>query len=121
MKLYQDIANDIRMVAMQRYWVELLIAAYAVTSTDVIVTARGLLLGVGKEGNPFVAAVVPHTEPVLQILFITVITIISFWFIYLARQNVSVESMSVFYTKIISLGCSAAVGTHLIGILTWIL
>jgi hypothetical protein len=102
---------------MQDYWLELLLLAYTVTCLDVMVTTWGIATGVGSEGNPIVTAVVPSSEPILQIIFMAATTAASFWFIFYGRKFISNQD---WYYKFVSYGSVAACATHMFGIATWL-
>lgn len=119
-----DRRYDNHRVIMHRYWFDLLLLAYGVTCTDVMVTAWGIAKGIGREGNPVVVAVVPHSEPIMQILFMAATTIACFWFILytwtLIREGESAKYTNN-YTYAVSWGSLFACGTHIFGIATWII
>jgi len=87
-----------------------------------MVTAHGIYTGVGLEGNPLVLAIVPSSEPILQIIFITAVVVACYWFILFTYHLIS-EGKSIkyieHYTLMVSWGSVFACGTHMFGIATW--
>jgi hypothetical protein len=103
--------------------------AYIFCSIDVIVTAYGTLNRWGVEASPFVTAVVPNSQPILQIIYITATVIISFWVVYFAekwfayyntRTPSPVLPKSGYYFFVGWMSIFACI-THTYGISTWIL
>jgi len=107
---------------MQKYWGELLILAYAITSIDLIVTARGILILGWEEGNPFVTAIIPNGHP-YQIHIMVISNIAAFWFLYWVNRRVVIEmqpeNQTRYYT-LISILAIVACCSHLFGTLTWL-
>lgn len=108
--------GTIVVLIMHRYWLDLFLLAYTITCVDVMITAHGIYTGIGLEGNPVVVAIVPSSEPILQILFMAATTVASFWFIFYSRHFVPNITR---YTKMIAWGSVFACGTHMFGIVTW--
>jgi len=107
---------------LNNYWLDLLLLAYTITCVDVMVTAHGIFTGVGLEGNPLVLAIVPSSEPILQIIFITAVVVASYWFILFTYQLISEGESKKYvnaYTHIVAWCSVFACGTHMFGIATW--
>ena len=106
---------------MRRYWLDLLLLAYTFTCLDVMVTAWGILTGIGDEGNPVVTAVVPTSEPVLQIIFMAGTTVACFWFVFYSRRFIENQfaHLKEHYTLMVAWASVFACGTHMFGIATW--
>ena len=101
---------------MREYWMEFAIVAYAFTSIDLILTARGILLFGFEEGNALVTAIIPNGNP-YQIPLMVITTILIYWTIFYACQK---PTFNPFMLSVVSFLCLAAVGTHTFGISTWI-
>jgi hypothetical protein len=89
-----------------------------------MVTAHGIYSGTGREGNPVVLAIVPSSEPILQIIFIAATIIASYWFVLytwvLIKDGGSKKYIPA-YTKFVAWGSVFACATHIFGISTWLI
>jgi hypothetical protein len=109
-------------VDILKYWLEALIAAYIFSSLDAIITAYGILNHWGIEGNFLIRSIIPETQPILQIIYITCSFIFAYWFVFFAeRFMIKFDSMKVFYYNFVGWASFAACLTHTYGITTWIM
>jgi hypothetical protein len=105
-----------------KYWFEALIAAYIFSSLDAITTAYGILNNWGIEGNFLVRSIVPESQPILQIVYITCSFIFAYWFVYFAERFMKKPAfLEPFYYNFVGWGSLAACLTHTYGITTWII
>jgi len=105
---------------IRTYWIELFLTAYALTAIDIIFTSRGLLSGIGKESSPFVTILIPSSDPVGQVLYMTIASIVAslgmFAFVlYLVTKHDMHEIK-------IAMGISSipVCLIHLFGVATWV-
>jgi hypothetical protein len=96
---------------------EFLIAAYAITSIDVIITAKGILVEGLHEGNAFLTIIFPNHSPFL-VPFFTLLVILLFWTIFYFCQKPYFEKRVLGVVSFIML---FACGTHTFGIMSWII
>jgi len=87
-----------------------------------MVTAWGITTGFGSEGNPLVLAIVPQSEPVLQIIFMVSTMVAAYWFVFYLRNFVEspFPQYKPYYIGIVVWGSLIASGTHIFGISTWV-
>jgi hypothetical protein len=102
---------------MKEYWMELVIVAYVITSIDVMITARGIIVEGLDEGNAFLTIIFPNHSPFL-VPFFTLLVMSLFWTIFYFCQQPHFEKRVLGIVSFIML---IACGTHTFGIMSWII
>jgi hypothetical protein len=102
---------------------EVLIAAYTIACIDVMVTSQGILSGKGIEGNPLVTFLIPNGHP-FQIPALALFTIATFWagfIISMFYPKMLRFENQIRYYQVVAFGFAVACGTHIFGIVSWII
>lgn len=102
---------------MSERWIEFLLVAYICTCLDIIVTARGLLLRIGTEGNPLVTWV---GGPLQQIFFLATTLVVGFWIVFFGVSYLIRVSGNPRVKTATSYGMLLVSFTHLYGASTWL-
>lgn len=108
---------------MYQYWLEALLMSYLIAGLDLIITARGILIGKGIEGNFLVTTFIPNGHPFqipLMLLLIITIYWLSFAIASFYPRMIKPKSRVSFY-QLVTFGFVASCITHMLGIVSWII
>jgi len=97
------------------HWIGLSIIGCTAACLDILATAWGILVMGGEEGNPFVTMIIPPSEPVLTIGFISALVICEFSMVcYYGYNKASLRA-------IIGVGMVFVTMSHMFGVVSWML